>query len=415
MSDSRPLPAAPTVLHGWRRRFTDPVTGVISAAYQPGELAQSLCSPWTHDFRDCACVYWASNHPDVVHVEIPEGEPVMSGGSPADPKRGLLRADWLRADRSFAKTAPARETEELNRPAELDHYEINQRWQELAVVLADTEISAVYQPRVQDSAPPFANPRELAQELTKLATMEHVLAVEYLYAYYSVQTVAEIAGGPLAESLRDDVEFIRHHIQLVAVNEMQHLRSANQLLWELAEAQLIDRAEFGPSLGVAKWVPDSNKGRPRRAALRPLTLGVLLDFVAVERPSGTIEGAYARVVATLRRPEYPDSLYQLASRIVNEGQEHFLRFRDIELVMRQYDRDKNKTPWLRDVQLVAPSNAKVKPSLKLYKSIVDNLITAYATGSVTDRQHITEAREYMAKLDKLCDRLAAKGTGVPFF
>src|SRR5262245_21039808 len=50
---------------GWRRRFLNE-DGVISEAYQSGELTQSLCSPWTHDFRDCACNYWASNHPDIV-------------------------------------------------------------------------------------------------------------------------------------------------------------------------------------------------------------------------------------------------------------------------------------------------------------------------------------------------------------
>ena len=72
--------ASEVVLHGWRRRFTDPSTGVLNAAYQPGELLQSLCSPWTHDFRDCACHYWASNHPDVVLGEVRPGEPVLPDG-----------------------------------------------------------------------------------------------------------------------------------------------------------------------------------------------------------------------------------------------------------------------------------------------------------------------------------------------
>jgi hypothetical protein len=53
-------------LEGWRRRFTDPVSGAVPAVYRPGELTQSLCLPWQHDFRDCGCYYWASNHPDIV-------------------------------------------------------------------------------------------------------------------------------------------------------------------------------------------------------------------------------------------------------------------------------------------------------------------------------------------------------------
>jgi hypothetical protein len=32
-------------LHGWRRFFTGPKTGVLNLAYQPGELLMSLCAP----------------------------------------------------------------------------------------------------------------------------------------------------------------------------------------------------------------------------------------------------------------------------------------------------------------------------------------------------------------------------------
>ena len=59
MPDNETLPP-PVVLRGWRRRYADSISGVISAVYRPGELTQSLCSPWQHDFRDCGCFYWAS-------------------------------------------------------------------------------------------------------------------------------------------------------------------------------------------------------------------------------------------------------------------------------------------------------------------------------------------------------------------
>jgi hypothetical protein len=35
----------------------------------PGELTQSLCSPWQNDYRECACFYWAASRPDYVNVE----------------------------------------------------------------------------------------------------------------------------------------------------------------------------------------------------------------------------------------------------------------------------------------------------------------------------------------------------------
>jgi hypothetical protein len=41
---------------------------------QPGELTQSLCSPWQHDYRECACYYWPASRPDYVNVEpSPDG------------------------------------------------------------------------------------------------------------------------------------------------------------------------------------------------------------------------------------------------------------------------------------------------------------------------------------------------------
>jgi hypothetical protein len=39
-------------------------------AVLPGELTQSLCSPWQNDYRECACYYWASSRPDYVNVEF---------------------------------------------------------------------------------------------------------------------------------------------------------------------------------------------------------------------------------------------------------------------------------------------------------------------------------------------------------
>jgi hypothetical protein len=53
----------------------------------PGELTQSLCSPWQNDYRECGCYYWAASRPDYVNVE-PDGR----GGS--------IGHDWMQANRS---------------------------------------------------------------------------------------------------------------------------------------------------------------------------------------------------------------------------------------------------------------------------------------------------------------------------
>lgn len=56
----------------------------------PGQLTQSLCSPWQNDYRECACYYWAASRPDYVNVES-TGEGTDVGNSwmsrSRDPKR----------------------------------------------------------------------------------------------------------------------------------------------------------------------------------------------------------------------------------------------------------------------------------------------------------------------------------------
>jgi hypothetical protein len=49
----------------------EPATAVIAEGMvRPGELTQSLCSPWQNDYKECACYYWAASRPDYVNTEI---------------------------------------------------------------------------------------------------------------------------------------------------------------------------------------------------------------------------------------------------------------------------------------------------------------------------------------------------------
>ncbi|MEM6839504.1 MAG: hypothetical protein AAF827_17370 [Cyanobacteria bacterium P01_D01_bin.6] len=133
----------PTIfLEGWRRQFVNPQTGTLNEVYQPGELVQSLCSPWQHDMRDCACMYWASNRPDIVLAEVPaDTEEELLESEEAN-----LRLDWLRSDREASGRAFAPNSYRKLRQYQMDNHEINARWTELNFALEGREISESYTP-----------------------------------------------------------------------------------------------------------------------------------------------------------------------------------------------------------------------------------------------------------------------------
>jgi hypothetical protein len=57
-----------------RKMFDGDTAAPSSELLLPGELTQTLCSPWQHDYRECACYYWPATRPDYVNIEAtPEG------------------------------------------------------------------------------------------------------------------------------------------------------------------------------------------------------------------------------------------------------------------------------------------------------------------------------------------------------
>jgi hypothetical protein len=412
----RDIEADPIELTGRRRAYLDPKTGVINAAFRPGEMLQSLCSPWQHDFRDCYCHYWASNHPDVVYGEIYPGESTLPGGAAEDPQRANTLIDWLREDRTRAMAAAALDSFPKNRPHQYDAYQINKTWQDLHVVIGDTEIGGLYVPPEADMANPFASPEELAAELRDtLAGLELALTCEYLYAHFSLLSPEEAADVPAWSTLSGDVLFARYYLMQVASSEMQHLRWVNELLWMLHDHKLI-KEDYAPVLAPAKQIPlGKGKGfRPR--ALRRLEPATLDDFIAVEYPSGFIDGAYARVVATLRDTKtYPAHMIETAQRIVSDGTKHFSRFQEIKAAFKFYPA--TETPYLR--KLRKGTTQETSEAGDRLKIIVDHIKSAYEDGAqgnlARSGPDVVAARTAMNELFDIGERLAKQGLGIPFF
>jgi|EndMetStandDraft_3_1072993.scaffolds.fasta_scaffold14852_2 hypothetical protein len=447
-------------LKGWRRLYADPKTGVISGAYQPGELMQGLCSPWQHDFRDCACHYWPANHPDVVLGEIYPGEPTLPGGDSLESARNV-RLDWLREDRSLGLASAALNTIPRNRPYQMDHFRINHDWQNLDIVVEGREVGSVYVPSALENANPFGSFDDLIDELRIwLAPLELTLIFEYLYARFSVRTSEEVKKHIGDEKLASIVDFVRYNLLLIATSEMHHLRWANELLWKLCNERGLP---FKPVLEVCEMVPKSplapsfdkdtakaidsyvtiehkiefhpanlkaptkaalaefeanskNKGDSgyRERALRPLSKNVISDFIALEHPSSFIDGAYARVIATLRQANYSPDLVDVATRIASEGMEHERHFIDINTALAPY----HESEYLRpDLQVGTKDNAA--DALREIGRIVESLRKAYGVAGQNRLEDtnpdIAAARAAMSELLKIGEDLGSDGIGIPFF
>jgi len=103
----RPLLATSSVTN-------EPLALIDDVMAQPGELTQSLCSPWQNDYRECGCYYWAASRPDYVNVE----------STPQGPSRGN---NWMERERGPKEY----EEDSANNERQLSYEELFRDWQGL--------------------------------------------------------------------------------------------------------------------------------------------------------------------------------------------------------------------------------------------------------------------------------------------
>lgn len=396
----------------WKRRIFQTKSGNWSDAFKPGELSQSLCSPWQHDFRDCGCTYWASSHPDIVMAAHPADiAEVDDPGADAD--RAEEPILWLRHERD--RDVAPRATVEGCRPLELDHYEINQRWRELAIVLEGREQPAPWAAVPTPEPPCFAGGEDaLIERLVILAGVEQALALEYLYARYTVAF-----HDPLPAALRPYAEFIAHELLNIAIGEMTHLRWVNELIFGLQERR---GKPHSPALRVAKYVPRGiprpDEGRaprfcvePRKAEERPLGRAIE-DFLNAEAPSGTLEGQYARILSFLSHGGYSPDLIGLVSRIIADGVGHYSRFREIKALLQRPDGGL-LVKKLDDVEPSKNGRGPFEHAEELYRALIGGLESAYETMGSAAIPYIGAAGAKMKELDEFARDLGKQGKGIP--
>lgn len=392
-------------LTGRRARYLDD-NGALSAAFLPGELTQSLCSPWTHDFRDCGCFYWASNHPDIV-------QPILPAGNVDDPSWGR-EVPWQRRDRTAGAVPPPPATTSSPASIELRHYEINNRWQELHFVVGRREIVAPHTPAAAETAQPLPDLATLVEHLRYAAGVELAVAQEYLSAAYSLKPANDpgIAGNP---GLRDDVRATRAELIRIAVGEMRHTRAVNDVL-----RGLMAPGTFEPALRVARRVPGAG-GNLRDVQMRAATRAAIRDFIDIEAPSAGVDGLYTRILATLTTP--PADVLPVATEewreavrsIIAEGEDHFRTFLDIQ----EWLANHQETDYLRFVAPLQPPAGHVghQQLQAAYAAMLTSLRDGYRAGRFLGATEINAARSRMVgvgSLDALAEAVARDGFLVLF-
>jgi len=307
------------LLFGERNSFLTEEGVIDPQSVGAGDLTRSLCSPWQYDFADCGCFYWASNKPDLVSSDAQQAQVL----------------NFQRRDRSEANDRATRAEDWLlkhggqwdGEPHILRHAEMMLRWQDLPFVVAGRETDR-FTPSAATLPPRTLSREQVIERLKELAQVEHALAVEYLYAHYSLG-IPRPEDGPQPDSRVRAAGMDVFHI---AVDEMRHLRAVNEILIALDEEAVLGRATV-----IGRDYDRTGRAFKHDFVLAPLSAEHLKWFIEVERASqndhsqNTIDGMYTLILRSIAvsaafTTDEKQRLSQLIKVIIDEGMEHFRRF-----------------------------------------------------------------------------------------
>ncbi|HET9957156.1 MAG TPA: ferritin-like domain-containing protein [Polyangiaceae bacterium] len=387
---TRDSDGAERVITARRAAYLD-ADGALAISFQPGELTQSLCSPWTHDFRDCGCFYWSSNHPDIAMPPVPAGE------LPDNRRQRPVNWQRIRTEPAFVPSAAS--TSDMPESEFLPYYRINTAWELLNFVLDGREQLTPYEPGATTGVP-FATPAELEQALRLAAGVELAVIHEYLAAAYSLRDSATLSGD-----LRGDVRAAEAELLRIAFGEMRHLRAVNDVLQTLPRS-----GPFQPALRVATAIP----GVVGAVQPRPAQLSTLDRFIDIERPSASVDGLYARILATLEISG-TDEQEQTVRSIMGEGTDHLRTFSFIREWLARHPESAYLRPNLQRRELGNPP-PEHQALQQAYLQVLNDLYAGYSAGLPGGAPRINAARAAMPApgLDRLARAVAAAGFLVEF-
>jgi hypothetical protein len=395
--------------------------GVIDPKLVPaGDLTRSMCSPWQYDFTDCGCFFWASNKPDLVASADQPAQILNFQRKDRTKDAARQPSDWLLKD--------AANWDGVN---VLGHVDIINHFNNLKFVVARQERD--------DYVPPPSLPvrplsrREIIDRLRVLATVEHALSVEYLYAYYSLKLPPgsgprrepwDVPGRPGQEGSEEARLFTAgDEVLRVAIDEMRHFRWVNEMLLELGEHWVLDRATV---IGID--FPEQ-KGLNQPFVLAPLTGDQLDWFIKVEKASpnhanaATIDGMYTRILLSIEQgtdfdadPAKRERLAQFVKMIIDEGVDHYARFVRVKNALdgmgeRRYLR-------VTAEPQIAPAGSPARVLQEVadgsYAVLLQALDYVFRQDAAQRGALLEAARRAMYNLDAACRSLSELKTGAPF-
>ncbi|HSK38668.1 MAG TPA: ferritin-like domain-containing protein, partial [Arenibaculum sp.] len=262
---------------------------------------------------------------------------------------------------------------------------------------------------------------QVLRRLRYLATVEHGLMVEYLYAYYSLAAPRKRpeTAGP-EQALYDAARVVLG----VAIDEMRHFRWANEMLRELGEP-----AELGRVVTFDDF-DDSERTFGHTFSLQPLTWERLDWFIEVEKPSrevdpsrrpGSVDGLYTRLLLSIGQNQAfteteRHQLQYLVKLIIDEGHDHYLRFSRVKEMLKGLDLP-SRLRLPADPQPVPeghPVHAYQQVADSCYAVVLTTLRFVFEQGGTRIGEMLNAARHAMYALDDAAQAAAVTG-GAPLF
>ena len=208
----------------------------------------------------------------------------------------------------------------------------------------------------------------------------------------------------------------------MAIDEMRHLRSVNEILIELRAPWQLDRADV-----IGEDFDHDGKAFRQPFALRPLDAKQLDWFIEVERASqnqndqNTIDGMYTLILLSVQQsPEFtPDEksrIPALIKVIIDEGVDHFARFSRAKVALAGID----PLVYLKIKGGPAQVDASNPDSLlqdvadAAYLVVLRSLDYVFQVGDAQRGAMLESARRAMYNMDDAARSLADRSIGALF-